>query len=245
MNKIAIITGGSKGIGEALVNVYGKNGYKVYSLSRTLDRGNAETNIYEVRVDLNDANATSGTLDFIFKDIGDIDIGKIVLINNAGTLGNIGPLEKSNLSQIQSVINVNFTAAAILCAKFIEKAQKLNAEKSIVNISSGAATRAYFGWSLYCSTKAAIEMLTQCIAKEQNEKTNGVKCIAIIPGVVDTAMQTEVRQSSPEDFTSHQRFMDLKENNLLSDPATVAVKIFAADQDQTIHSGEIVSVREN
>jgi len=245
MDKVLIITGGSRGIGEALVKEYQKNGYKVLSLSRTVHEKFVPLHISQIRIDLRNLHDVEGAVDYIFKDLDTRSVKKITLINNAGTLGVIGPIEKSFSADIQSVIDVNLGAPAVLSAAFIRKTKKLDCDKRIINISSGASTKPYFGWSLYCATKAGLEMLTKSIANEQADVENGVKCIAVIPGVVDTEMQDLIRETDESDFKAVQRFIDLKNNQQLSDPAEVAKRIFKVDQNTSIGNGEIVSVREN
>ncbi|RZJ74455.1 MAG: SDR family NAD(P)-dependent oxidoreductase, partial [Flavobacterium sp.] len=130
-----------------------------------------------------------------------------------------------------------------LCsAVFVAATKDWKAKKSIINISSGAALKPYFGWSVYCSTKAALNMLTQTLAVEQAEEKNGVKVLAIAPGVVDTDMQVEIRNSNKADFKDLDRFVALKEEDGLNDAATVGAKIFEMDNDETIENGSILRV---
>jgi NAD(P)-dependent dehydrogenase (short-subunit alcohol dehydrogenase family) len=64
---------------------------------------------------------------------------------------------------------------------------------TIVNLSSGAARNAMEGWSAYCSGKAGLAMLTQCVAKEYGDR--GIRAFGFAPGVVDTDMQVSIRAS--------------------------------------------------
>ncbi len=86
-------------------------------------------------------------------------------------------------------------------------------------------------------------MMTKVIAAEQNDIENGVKCIAIYPGVVETNMQVQIRKTSESDFKNVQRFIDLKENNQLYSPEFVADKIFIIDTKNKSQSGDIIDIR--
>src|SRR5690606_34498338 len=127
----------------------------------------------------------------IFDLLNKEKITKITLINNAGTLGQIGPLETLETTAIAQAIKLNVTAPLICSAMFVRYTNDWHAQKSIINITSGAALKPYFGWSAYCSSKAAINMFTQVLAAEQQEVKNGIKILAVAPGVVDTDMQSE------------------------------------------------------
>ena len=86
-------------------------------------------------------------------------------------------------------------------------------------------------------------MTTRTIATEQNEVKNGVKCVAIYPGVVDTNMQAAIRKTSEKQFKNVQRFKELKENNELYSPKFVADKIYQIDIKNQLESGDIVDIR--
>jgi benzil reductase ((S)-benzoin forming) len=86
-------------------------------------------------------------------------------------------------------------------------------------------------------------MMTRTIATEQKDLENGVKCVSIYPGVVDTQMQTYIRNTDEKDFINLQRFKDLKENNELYTPTFVAEKIYTIDTEEVLESGAIVDLR--
>jgi len=213
------ITGTSSGIGKAIVQEllkYSDNRITGISRTNTL----TDKQFEHITLDLSNADATAS---FNFKELKNAK--KIVLINNAGTLGAIAHIGQQQNSNIQNAIQVNFTSAAILMNQFIKKYQDVNCEKVIVNLSSGAATSPYDGWANYCSTKAALNMFTQVIDKEQCSKTHPIKCFAIAPGVVDTIMQDTIRKSDAEQFSKIDKFVNLKKNNQLYKAQDVARKM--------------------
>ncbi|QXP73895.1 (S)-benzoin forming benzil reductase [Tenacibaculum sp. AHE15PA] len=238
---IIIITGGSKGIGKALANKYATENYKVYSLART---SSDLANVTNINIDLSNLTETENTFSALLKEIISTSVSSITLINNAGRLGKISNLENLKPIDISKTIQLNTTTPIILSSLFIKITKQLSCKKQIINISSGAAKSPYQGWSIYCTSKAAIDMMTKAIATEQIEVENGVKCNAIYPGVVDTNMQSEIRSTNKTDFNSLQRFVDLKENNELYTPEFVAETIYKVDTENQLKSGDIVDIRD-
>ncbi|WP_299104401.1 (S)-benzoin forming benzil reductase [uncultured Tenacibaculum sp.] len=237
---IIFITGGSKGIGLGLVKKYAAEGHKVYSISRSITD---IENVTQISVDLSDVKATHHAFKMLFDELDTIEISSITLVNNAGRLGTISNLENIATDDIAKTIQLNTTTPLVLNSLFIKLTQKLSCKKQIINISSGAATNPYEGWSIYCTSKAAIDMMTKAIAAEQNDLENGVKCVSLYPGVVDTNMQTQIRSTDKADFKNLQRFIDLKENNELYTPEYVANTIYTIDTTNYLDSGAIFDIR--
>lgn len=242
MQEILIITGGSKGIGRGIVNAYVAKGASVFSIARTANAELTTKGVTQVEFDLTNFQNIEEEFRQIFSLLDRAEISKITFINNAGTLGKIGPLVKLDTNTINHAVQLNITVPIICCAAFIKNTSAWKAEKTIINITSGAALKPYFGWSVYCSTKAALNMLTESLALEQRDILNGVKLLAIAPGVVDTDMQAEIRQSNEEDFKDIGRFLALKEDNLLNDITAVGEAIYQMDHDHSLESGAILRV---
>ncbi|HET6242934.1 MAG: (S)-benzoin forming benzil reductase [Bacteroidetes bacterium] len=243
MIKVAIVTGGSKGIGKALVKTYSENGYTVYSIARTKNTELKNKNIKHILFDLSNTIELEEMVAKMFKKIKLKELDSITLINNAGSLGKIKSIEKVDVETVQKTIALNTTAPMVLSALFIRNTSKLSCIKKIINISSGAAKNPYAGWTMYCSTKAALDMMTKTIALEQQELPLGVKIISLYPGVVETAMQEKIRKTPIKDFKSVGKFIDLKEQNLLADPIDVASAIFSLDEKNQFANGEVVSLK--
>jgi benzil reductase ((S)-benzoin forming) len=122
-------------------------------------------------------------------------------------------------------MTVNYLAPLFLIKRFLEVYQELDLNKTIINVSSGASTSAYASWANYCSSKAALEMLTKCINEEQKEKIYPIKCFSIAPGVVDTNMQIQIRNTPEKDFKLQSKFIDLFNEKKLFNPNYVAQKL--------------------
>jgi benzil reductase ((S)-benzoin forming) len=123
---------------------------------------------------------------------------------------------------------VNLVAPTILCNSFLKTYSIIPVQQIIINVSSGAGKNPIDGWSVYCATKAGLDMYTRTLAEEL--KIDGKKNIfafAVAPGVVDTAMQDQIRTASPEDFSRIQSFIGYKNEDQLAHPDFVASKYLA------------------
>lgn len=245
MEEVLIITGGSKGIGKGIIDAYLANGAQVFSVSRSVNAELSRNGITQIELDLTQTARLEAEFLKIFGILSKDKVARVTLVNNAGTLGSIGPLEKLDVETIEKTIRLNTTVPFILSSFFIKYFEDCTAKKTIINITSGAALKPYFGWSVYCASKSAINMLSQNIAIEQSEVENGVKVLAIAPGVVDTDMQVEIRKSNKHDFKDIDRFVALKEDGALNDAATVGKSIFEMDHDDSLLSGAILRVEGN
>jgi benzil reductase ((S)-benzoin forming) len=239
---IAIITGASKGIGNALAKTYYKNGWKVITFSRT--EGDLPKKIHQIKVDLSNTKDLENAFNNAFAEVDLSTIKRFTLINNAGRLGKISPIDNISLQDISLSVKLNVIAVMQLSSLFIKKLKEVNVIKKIINISSGAAINPYAGWSTYCSSKAAIEMFTKTVALEQQDKRYPVKINGIRPGVVATDMQKQIRETTKQDFKNVDKFIDLSKSNRLSNPISVAEKIYAIDVNDILNSGDIVDLRE-
>jgi benzil reductase ((S)-benzoin forming) len=213
------ITGTSSGIGEALVQeLLRYPQHHIFGLSRTNHlQDDAFTHSI---IDLSRPEALEA---FTFEKLSDAQ--QIVLVNNAGTLGAVQYVGQQSNENIQNSIQVNFISAALLMNKFISAYQNVDCQKLIINISSGAAISAYDGWSNYCSAKAALNMFTEVIDKEQKSMEHPIQSFAIAPGVVDTLMQNRIRESSAEQFSQIEKFKSLKSNEQLYQAKDVAKEL--------------------
>lgn len=215
------ITGASRGIGKALAAQLLEEAHHVIGFSRS--KALQHDRYQHFSVDFSDNEALQEKVSGFFNISGQVD--KIVLINNAGTLGEVAYMGNLSNKEIANLFNINVTAPAILMNEFIKSFKDIKAVKLIINISSGAANRPVDGWSGYCSSKAALNMLSEVAAKEDEMAGGGFKIYALSPGVVDTDMQDQIRTTANENFSDVKKFIALKEEHQLADPVSVAQKI--------------------
>ena len=213
------ITGASRGIGKAIAEkllLDPKNFVTGFSRKQSI----THERYSHVEIDLSDLHKVS---EYDFPGIRNAE--KISLINNAGTIGKVHFAGKMELESIRSGYHVNLVAPTIFTNKFLGKYAENPAKQIIINVSSGAGKNPIDGWSVYCATKAGLDMFTKVVAEEL--KVSGRKNVyifAVAPGIVDTTMQDEIRTVSAKDFSQVQRFIDYKKTGQLADPEFVAGK---------------------
>ncbi len=171
---------------------------------------------------------------------------KITLINNAGMLGEILRIGKRNASSISDEITVNLIAPVRLMNAFSAKYQDQAVEKSILNVSSGAARHAIDAWGTYCASKAGLDMYSLVFQKEQElvEPKKRITIFSVAPGVVETNMQEIIREVSPSEFSGLQKFIDLKNNNELYTVEEAAKNLYQILENPTQFSDPIIDVRD-
>lgn len=233
--KLAIVTGGSRGLGEAIVNQLVNNNFRVYELSRS---GKTENN---VPCDLSDLNSVNNICSSFFKRFSKERWDEILFINNAGLLTPISKVDNLSTDEIALNISVNQTGPFILISKFIETFRDHSTRKTIVNISSGAAINGYAGWSLYCASKAALEIFIRSITAQEEIEEDPFIAINYNPSVMDTNMQAQIRDADFKHFPEKQKFLDLNSNGLLRPPEKVASHI-AELIKQDLVSGNTYSI---
>lgn len=204
--KTAIITGASRGIGEAAARRLAAAGARVALLARStadIERIAGEIGDHALALPCDVANGADvqNAVSAITDKWGSVDI----LVNNAGLIDPIDRLEHVDPAAWASLIDVN-VKGVFHCARACLAPMKATGGGTIINISSGAATSALEGWSAYCSSKAAVLMLTRCLHKE--EAQNGIRCVGLSPGTVATDMQKAIKASdinpvSQLDWSAH------------------------------------------
>jgi benzil reductase ((S)-benzoin forming) len=217
-----IITGTSKGIGKALAEalLQQEQNY-VYGVSRNCTI--THPRYHHQPLNLSDIVALENNLHKIFPVFKNAE--KIVLINNAGVVGEVAYLGSQTTHNFAYVFDVNVMAPAILINTFLSAYYSETCPKIILNISSGAGKRPVDGWSAYCASKAALDMLSLTVQQEQQLLGSNVRVFALSPGVVDTAMQEHLRQADASQFSEVERFKELKDTGKLLLPKAVAEKI--------------------
>lgn len=242
--KVLIITGGSKGIGEALALKYHAKGYKVFSIARTVNTTSMDIDgITQLTADLSDVDGVDELMEDVFTAIDLKELKQITLVNNAATLGDINRVEYNSTPSIKTSTLLNVATPMALASRFIEKLKETDCRKTILNISSGAAANPYYGWVAYCSTKAALDMITRVVAAEQHSADYPVRALSVSPGIVDTKMQDQIRSADKSAFKLVDKFIELKENNELTPPETVAEQIYTIDQNTSFENGELLDIR--
>lgn len=213
---VYIITGTSSGIGKAIAELYLEKGDKVVGISRK--NSIIHPNFNFIPCDLTNIEELEALS--LQKVIHPTDF-PIRLINNAGMIGEIKHSYKLSAQHYKDVAMINIVAVQYLCSNVLKTFKHENVDV-IINITSGAAQRPVPSWSAYCSSKAAVDLFTRTLHEEIKELGHSTMVFSVAPGVVDTKMQATIRESGAANFSGHQRFVDLKENEELRSPEEVA-----------------------
>lgn len=246
--RYVIVTGTSRGLGEAIATELLEENTRLICISRKQNEQLVEKAkqlnipLAFYPVDLQDVHNLESSMETIFSSIEENTLSSIHLINNAGVLTPMKPIEKAESELLITNVQVNLIAPMILTSSFLKYTKDLKVEKRVVNISSGAGKKPYFGWGAYCTTKAGINMFTQCVAAEESQKDYPVKIIAFAPGVIDTNMQQQIRQTKKEDFTHLDRFITLKEEGKLLSPEHVAKAVVHLLETEDFEQGGVIRI---
>ncbi len=191
--KTVLITGASRGIGAAAARAFAEAGANVALVARSTDEiaqlaGEIGEKAIAIPCDVSRyaevANAVAATA----KAFGGLD----VLINNAGVVEPIGNLQDTDPDAWSRTIDIN-VKGVMHGLHTVMPGMIAQGHGTIINISSGAAHGPVEGWSAYCSSKAAVYMLTRAADKEARDK--GLRILGLSPGTVATQMQREIKAS--------------------------------------------------
>lgn len=237
-----IVTGTTRGIGRALAKEIVTRGWRLYTISRALDGVDGLLRNYHC--DLRFPDLVRSVMERLLDEIPLEQCSRLILINNAGVLAPVDRIENLTNQQIGMNMHVNVMAPIELISSFISCTARFHGMRRIINLTSGAARHAYPGWSLYCAGKAAINMITTCVAMEQRSRRRPVTICAVAPGVVDTGMQQVVRHASPDAFPDRDRFVQMQAEGRLLKPDHVADLILDLDRNGQLKSGGIYDLRD-
>jgi benzil reductase ((S)-benzoin forming) len=219
-----IVTGTTKGLGEALAAPIA---------------GGAR-----FEVDLADTAALDKAFDKVEARVRGKAYAKAVLINNAGIVAPVAPLERADPREIERNLAVNLVAPMLLMRRFLRATAQCAGPRRIINISSGAGRRPISGWGAYCAAKAGLDMATRVVALEAQGLGQRVEAVSLAPGVIDTPMQGLVRGASPDDFADVERFKRMKEEGALRPARDVAEDILRAEAEGRLAGDAVLDLRD-
>ena len=240
MDSVFFITGSSKGIGKGLVEAILADSEKNFVVG--ISRSNSLKHERFIFVEADLSKDSEKVAREVFRKYKPAK--RAVLVNNAGTLGQTAYFGKLDSKKVEQAFQLNVTAPAILMNEFVKVLGHEKIDQMILNISSGAGKYAVDGWSAYCASKAALDMLSHAAALEAAKKGSSLKVFSLSPGVVDTEMQSEIRSTDQKDFTRVPYFRQLKEEGGLASPEDVARKILKLINNPGDFEGVLQDVRE-
>jgi NAD(P)-dependent dehydrogenase (short-subunit alcohol dehydrogenase family) len=208
-----VITGGGSGLGKALAVSLANRGKSVLIVGRR-------------KALLHETATLSPLIQYLCADVSNEEGRTLLqqhiahipqikaLVNNAGTLKPLVPLREMQSIDWHNTLNTNVDAALFLPQLMYDKL----VDGRVMNIGSGAAYFAIKGWAAYCVSKAALSMLTKCWQLESDT----VSFTSVMPGIIDTDMQTMARKGTNMDEEQTNFYKNLKFSNRLLSCDTVA-----------------------
>jgi len=219
---LIILTGASRGLGLAMAQQLLQQGHRLLTLSRQPNAALADDHgaatLEQWAVDLADPLPVAQRLQAWLQAQAP---QPAVLINNAGVITPPAPLADTAPADISAALRAGLEAPVLLSAAFLHATAGWCTARRVLNISSGLGRRAMAGSAVYCAAKAGMDHLSRALALE------GVQVVSLAPGVIDTDMQVQLRQSDPARFAEQPRFAALKSSGQLDSPAQAAVKVLA------------------
>jgi 3-oxoacyl-[acyl-carrier protein] reductase len=238
-DKVVLVTGASRGIGEAAsialakagaaVMLTARDGARIAAVAARIEAagGRAATSM----CDVSDFASVAAVVAETVARFGRLD----ALINNAGVIEPIASVGAADPATWARNIQINLVGA-FHCIRACLETMRVAGSGTIVNISSGAAHRPLEGWSAYCTGKAGLAMLTRAVALEH--AAEGIRVFGFAPGTIDTDMQVTIRASGVNQISKIPR-ADLAP---VSHPAKAIVYLCGADADDL--AGQELSLRD-
>ncbi len=234
-----IITGSNRGIGKAMVEAFAASGFNIWACARKstsefeawLKETAEKTGVWikPVYFELTDNDAVNAGLQSIIDDGQPID----VLVNNAG-ISTVGLLSMSKIEDIETLFSVNYFAML----RIIQKVSKRMARQKkgvIINMGSNAGIAPQPGKIAYGSSKAAVMMMTKCLAKELGPM--GIRVNAIAPGPIETEMIHQYKDDVLKNLASESALRRLGTTEEIAQ-----VALFLASDHASYINGEIIKV---
>lgn len=232
------ITGSGKGLGKAIAELLlqSENNF-IFGYARSSSI--THKRYYHKHVDFANLEAVQKIK---FPELKDAE--KIVLINNAGIVGEIKHVGNLSNQKIVDCYTVNLIVPSMLSNEFVKMYKKTNVEKLVLNISSGASQSAIDGWSVYCASKAGLDMFSKVLQEESNIDKTNIKVLSIAPGIIDTEMQQQIRSTDTANFSNINRFVEYKKNGDLASAEDTAKKILRFINEPSLSKNVVCSVRD-
>lgn len=229
-DKVAIVTGGARGLGRAMAELFSKEGAKVIAV----DIGELtyiDQNVEGYKLDITNTNACKEFFDYVVEKYGKIDI----LVNNAGITRD-SLTRKMTDEQWNLVIDVNLKGVFNL-TRYVGPYMQSQGGGSIINISSVVGEYGNIGQANYAATKAGVIGLTKTWAKEFAMKNGNVRVNAIAPGYT----MTDILKTVPQDLLD--KFASQTMLGRLGQPEEIAnAALFLASDESSYITGHTLSV---
>lgn len=245
-----IVTGASRGMGEAMARQLLKPGHLVLGISRQVNAGLSElavscgAQLVQWPQDLAQTLDAAQRLESWLAAMDANRFASASLINNAGMVSEPGPLAQAQFEDLSNAMRVGLESTLLLTSAFLRATRAWSAQRNVLNISSGLGRRAMAGSAAYCAAKAGMDHFSRAVALEEAQQARGARIVSLAPGVIDTDMQVQLRGSDPLKFPEGALFRELKSAGQLSSPDQAAARVLAYLSRSDFGSNPVADVRD-
>jgi len=201
----------------------------------------ALTGCEHYEADLSDPAAWRGVADLFAREVVDFAGERVVFVHSAGTLQPIGFSGEVSADDYVRQVLLDSASPQVLGDAFLRAARETQAECHVVMITSGAAFSVYEGWSAYCAGKAAMDQWVRTAGAEQTRRASRCRLLAVAPGIVETAMQQEIRAASSGDFPSLGMFLEFRDKGHSREPDEAAREIWSLLESE-LENGAVIDL---
>ncbi|TFG97100.1 MAG: SDR family NAD(P)-dependent oxidoreductase [Myxococcales bacterium] len=235
---LVFVSGGSSGIGEAMIRSLPFSPARVFDVSR---RGAASCE--QLRADLADPASWPRVAELFRREMDGFAGERVLFIHCAGTLTPMGFAGEEDAAAYTRAVLLNAAAPQVLGDAFLRAAGRTRAPCQLLMLGSGAARNVYAGWTNYGAGKAAVDQWVRTAGAEQELRSGHCRVISVSPGLVATAMQTEIRATSRSRLPDVDRFIEVHQKGELRDPMEVAREIWAL-LERDLPNGAVFDLRD-
>lgn len=247
LNKNAVISGASKGLGAAIAEAYVKEGANVVICARDKMRllekqkelksiSPLNSKIIAIPADISSLEQVGNLIKIAREKLGGIDI----LVANAGIYGPKGPLETLEWQSWSDAIDINLKGTVLQCRAVIPFFKKQNYGKIII-ISGGGATKPMPNFSAYAASKAAVVRFSETLATEL--QSFNIDVMAISPGALNTGFLDEVLDAGPKSVGDYFYSISLEQAKTGGSPPKLAadLSVYLASEAAKGITGKLIS----
>lgn len=227
--KVALVTGGRSGIGQAIATRLADEGARVFTAQRGPDDG-----FEGIKADFSDPNSPAQVVAEVVDRAGQLD----VLVNNAGMMQE-ARVEDMTLADWQKNLTVNLTAPFLMIQAALPHLRK--SRGCIVNTGSIEGLGSNPGHAAYCASKAGLHGLTRAVAVDHGSE--GIRCNAIAPGWIDTELNLDFIETMPDPDAFRRGIGKIHPVARTGKPEEVAALVaFLAAEESGFITGQIFTV---
>jgi len=235
---ITVLTGASRGMGLAMARQLLAPDRLLLCLSRRTNadlQAQADTlgaPLLQWAVDLTEPEPVARRLGEWLAGQVPARVQSATLINNAGLIPTVAPLESVPGHEVAQALRVGLEAPMLLTGAFLAATapwldQGWRGPRRVLNISSGLGRYPMASQAPYCAAKAGLDHFTRCAALDQAQRRHGARLVSLAPGVIDTDMQVHLRGADSATFPDRARFVELQRGGQLTPPDVAAARVLA------------------